>query len=477
MFLRLVRATVSKGVKREYVRVVEAYRDASGKTRRRTIINLGRRDLLARHLDLDKLARLLHGDARADRAVRRAGVAAIGAWDWGPVLAVRQLWNELGLDHVVAQGGGDAAMASRSASGHWCWLPIAWRAPVASSALAQWLETDFVCDRHGRRWIAAWRDEAERKASRTPRVRVAGRQLQQWYRLVLIAGRYGVLRSDLNLFRGQGTAGRANGHSRDGKPRNPQVLVGLVMVDGWPIAHHVFAGNRRDAMTVSDVVIDLEQRFGLKRIVFVGDRRHLPAINSSMICVAAVMATLLAAIAAQRRGVFDYIAKAYRPHRNAGSGHGREVTAALARGDLGAAGACGLPSYRSEERPGVRAHPTRQFEWNRVRHELESWSGVRRRRARRAPRESGARRLPSPQLRDHGRRCTARPMPTASFAARAVPVRWHAAGFKGRFSSIPDRSPIYKTDEHAVPCSTRSSRRSTRFSPIYEEHALDMRTR
>ena len=31
MFLRLVRATVSKGVKREYVRVVEAYRDASGK--------------------------------------------------------------------------------------------------------------------------------------------------------------------------------------------------------------------------------------------------------------------------------------------------------------------------------------------------------------------------------------------------------------------------------------------------------------
>ena len=27
MFLRLVRASVSKGVKREYVRVVEAYRD------------------------------------------------------------------------------------------------------------------------------------------------------------------------------------------------------------------------------------------------------------------------------------------------------------------------------------------------------------------------------------------------------------------------------------------------------------------
>ena len=71
----------------------------------------------------------------------------------------------------------------------------------------------------------------------------------------------------------------ANGHSRDGKPRNPQVLVGLVMVDGRPIAHHVFAGDRRDAMTVSDVVIDLEQRFGLKRIVFVGDRGMVTGQN------------------------------------------------------------------------------------------------------------------------------------------------------------------------------------------------------
>jgi transposase len=46
----------------------------------------------------------------------------------------------------------------------------------------------------------------------------------------------------------------AHGHSRDVKPRNPQVLVGLVMVDGWPIAHHVFEGNRRDSKTVPDVV-------------------------------------------------------------------------------------------------------------------------------------------------------------------------------------------------------------------------------
>jgi transposase len=303
MFLRLVRATVSKGVKREYVRVVEAYRDDDGKTRHRTIINLGRRDLLATHLDLDKLGRLLHGDVQADRAVRSAGVAAVGAWDWGPALVARHLWNELGLDHAVAhpggRGRGDGVTLSERAL-----VLVANRlaSPGSEHALAQWLETDFVCDRHGRRWMAAWRDEAERKASRTPRVRVAARQLQQWYRTLdqLIERKaqiehalYLTLRDLFSLqvdmvfydltstyFEGKGPPEiGAHGHSRDGKPRNPQVLVGLVLVDGWPIAHHVFEGNRRDAMTVSDVVIDLERRFGLKRVVFVGDRGMVTSQN------------------------------------------------------------------------------------------------------------------------------------------------------------------------------------------------------
>jgi hypothetical protein len=78
-------------------RVVEAYRDQAGKTQHRTVLNLGRKDLLAAHLDLTKLQRLLHGDDRSDSA-RREDIEAIGAWDWGPMLAARAMWRELGLD-------------------------------------------------------------------------------------------------------------------------------------------------------------------------------------------------------------------------------------------------------------------------------------------------------------------------------------------------------------------------------------------
>src|SRR6266852_4162093 len=302
MFLRVVRAAGGKGVKHEYVRVVEAFRE-NGKTRHRTVLNLGRKDLLATHLDLSKLTRLLHGEAFADSGVRREDVRAVGAWDWGPMLVARQVWRELGLeatlDKLARPGRRDTTTLSDRAL-----VLVANRltAPGSEHGLARWLETDFVCDRYGRRWLAEWRDDVERLASRTPRVRVALRQLKQWYRTLdqlqerkaeiehalfvrlrdLFSLKVDLVFYDLTstYFEGKGPPEKgANGHSRDGKPHNPQVLVGLVLVDGWPIAHHVFEGNRRDAKTVPDVLRDLEQRFGLNRVVFVGDRGMVTSQN------------------------------------------------------------------------------------------------------------------------------------------------------------------------------------------------------
>ena len=46
----------------------------------------------------------------------------------------------------------------------------------------------------------------------------------------------------------------------------------MVMVAGWPIAHHVWEGNRLDSTTVQEVVRDLQTRFSFARVIFVGDR-------------------------------------------------------------------------------------------------------------------------------------------------------------------------------------------------------------
>ncbi len=306
MFLRVVRAAGGKGVKHEYVRVVEAFRE-NGKTRHRMVLNLGRRDLLAAHLDLDKLMRLLHGETASTHSVSRDDVRAVAAWDWGPMLVARHLWRELGLeatlDRLVRPGRRETATASDRAL-----VLVANRlaAPTSEHGLARWLETDFVCDRNGRQWVPAWRDDGERLMSRAPRVRVEAQQLQQWYRTLdqllrhknkiehalyltlrdLFSLRVDMVFYDLTstYFEGMGPPDKgANGHSRDLRPRNPQVLVGLVLVDGWPIAHHVFDGNMRDAKTVPTVLQDIEQRFGLGRVVFVGDRGMVTSQNLTLL--------------------------------------------------------------------------------------------------------------------------------------------------------------------------------------------------
>ncbi|MCK5495991.1 MAG: IS1634 family transposase, partial [Hyphomicrobiaceae bacterium] len=63
------------------------------------------------------------------------------------------------------------------------------------------------------------------------------------------------------------------GHNRDGKKGKLQIVFGLLCdVEGRPIAVEVFEGNTGDPSTLAPQIQTLRCRFGLKRIVLVGDR-------------------------------------------------------------------------------------------------------------------------------------------------------------------------------------------------------------
>jgi transposase len=66
------------------------------------------------------------------------------------------------------------------------------------------------------------------------------------------------------------------GHDRDGKTGCPIIVYGtLTDADGRPIAVQVYPGNTGDPKTVPDQVETLTKRFGLSRVVLVGDRGML----------------------------------------------------------------------------------------------------------------------------------------------------------------------------------------------------------
>src|SRR2546425_1939236 len=94
MFLRTVQAAQS----RTYLRLVENFRQG-GKVKQRVVVHLGRKDLLAPHLD--SLVRLLQGEDGAPRWVCAEELSTPQAWTWGPVLAASHLFGELGLGPIL----------------------------------------------------------------------------------------------------------------------------------------------------------------------------------------------------------------------------------------------------------------------------------------------------------------------------------------------------------------------------------------
>ena len=277
MFPMIIRAT-SRGRTYEYVHLCESIWK-NGRSLRRTVVSLGRKDILDAHLDR------IYEICRGHKPASPDDPVPLSSFHLGPFLVLRRLWDELGLPQRLG------ALADRV-------LVLVLNRltrPSSEHALADWLTAFFACDSQGRRFAPAFLSDAQRAAAKNPRVKVQAFQLQRWYRTLdallplkdeleqhlfdrfrhLFALQCDLVFYDLTstYFEGLGPAELArHGYSRDKRPANPQILVGVAMVDGLPVSHTVFAGNRKDSTTVQGVIRDLRARFGLGRFVFVGDR-------------------------------------------------------------------------------------------------------------------------------------------------------------------------------------------------------------
>ena len=73
---------------------------------------------------------------------------------------------------------------------------------------------------------------------------------------------------------------RITGFSKDGKPQNPQILLGLLVgPNGYPIGYEVFEGNKYEGHTLIPVLEHFQQRFDLSKPIVIADAGLLSTPN------------------------------------------------------------------------------------------------------------------------------------------------------------------------------------------------------
>jgi Transposase DDE domain len=243
----------------------ESYREA-GKVKNRTLANLSSWP----EAKVDALSRVLKGQAPA--------VPLDGAFEitrslpHGHVAAVLGTARQLGLDELIDPAPSRhrdlvAAMAVAQVI-----------APDSKLAIARGLREQTAASSLGEILGAGSCDEDDLYAAMDY---LAARQEQIQDALAarhLAGGTLVLYDVSSAAFEGRTCPLGAIGHPKDGVRGRLQIVYGLLTSkDGIPVAIEVFAGNTGDPTTVASQVEKVKDRFGLTRVVLVGDRGMLTA--------------------------------------------------------------------------------------------------------------------------------------------------------------------------------------------------------
>ena len=272
MFLRCLSFSRKDGTQRQYLQIVQTYREA-GRVRQKIVANLGRLDELIASGTLEKISDALSRYVEKRELLCKAEeLMATSALSFGPVPVFAALWEKLGLPEAITA-------STRRETATYDPAPVIFR-----MVLGRLLDPSSKLSTH--RWAQTiWWDDG------------ATVELQQYYRSLGILAR-SIKKIEEHLyhrerdlftpapdllffdttstyFTGAGPMAEMarHGFSKDNHPENKQVVVGVVMTrEGTPLAHHVFPGNTPDAAAFSEVIEELSTRFGIKRVILVGDR-------------------------------------------------------------------------------------------------------------------------------------------------------------------------------------------------------------
>jgi len=280
MYVRTVPSKQKHGTYHS-VQIVESYRDRAKSKYpiTRILANLGQADKLTdRDVDniINGLCKILGRPTSEDATWE-------SVWDFGHVFALLEIWKHLKIGTILKQKAKKTGQ-SFDLEAH-IRLMVVNRLcdPTSKLGLLQWLEgvylpginRDEVEYHHLLRamdWLIEHKEQVEKEIANSL-LTLFNRDVDLVFYDITSSyfeGDHSITEDDIRRY----------GYSRDHRPERRQVVIGVVMTrEGIPLCHHVFHGATPDKSTVREVVRDLKERFGLKRVIFVGDRGMLSEEN------------------------------------------------------------------------------------------------------------------------------------------------------------------------------------------------------
>ncbi|MDB5142893.1 MAG: family transposase [Mucilaginibacter sp.] len=262
----------------KYVRIVESYRDESGVSRMRTLLNLGKLDD-KKIASLKRLGSKLFEMAGGDPSeLTRRSIAELGRYNYGYVLVCKKIFSYYGLDRLLERIAKKAKLQFSLVNAVLLMLCERLHDPVSKRRTffnqEEYLGLQPAALQHLYRSLDRLADIKEQIQERIYRT---GRDL--------FNQKLDVVFYDVTTFyfeSEQETEGalRQKGFSKDGKIGNTQVLMGLLIdKDKQPVAYQVYKGDLYEGHTFKDALNALKQRYQLDQIIVVADRGMLSKAN------------------------------------------------------------------------------------------------------------------------------------------------------------------------------------------------------
>jgi transposase len=266
-----------------YLRLVERVKD-NGRWKDRVVANLGRQDIVGREVLGDLLKKLRRF---TDEVLVTPGeIESREAKDYGNVLVIDKLWAEIGLEGWISECCGRIPPVSLGEPGIRAMVTNRLTAPKSKLGLYEWIDTVHV---------PGWPPRAQNSLKKIVLPKDPIDFVEWFYRTMdwLVKGRnkerieerlgewakslfpVDVVFYDITNIQFEGweeLKQARHGYIRLGRKNHKQILLGLVMVEGLPVAGHIFRGNRAEKTTLLWVKKKLKKQFNVGRVVFVCDR-------------------------------------------------------------------------------------------------------------------------------------------------------------------------------------------------------------